>query len=366
MMRTLSLSKGPRVGRSDLTNRFPRVLFRGICSAVCFAAQSGIASAAGSPGCETDGTYVMGTVLQVTLCPGDPTETEATRRNVPPMDGVFALARRYDALFTTYADDSPVSKLNARAGQGAQPAPDEVADVLKLAQRYATLTHGAFDVTVWPLLRVWRDAEATGEPPSPAALASALRLVGSHKIEFSEAGFVLLPDRGMALDLGGIGKGYALDRMIERLREQGVTDALLNFGQSSLWALGRPTDAEGWRLALRQPDGGIAGFVTIADRALSVSASLGQNQRIAGKRYGHVIDPRTGRPVEHDLLACVVAPSAAQAEALSTALVVLGEVEGLALVEGMEGAEALLLDANGARWATIGWGAATRFETSPY
>ena len=362
MMRTLRLSKGPRVGRSGLTSRFPRVLFRSICSAVCFAVQSGMASATGPLGCETDGTYVMGTVLQVTLCPGDPTEKEATERNVLPMEDLFALARRYDALFTTHADDSPIGKLNAQAGQGAQPVPDEVANVLKLAQRYATLTRGAFDVTVRPLLRVWREAETAGEPPSPAALASALCLVGSHKILFPAAGSVALSEPGMALDLGGIGKGYALDRMIERLRGQGVTDALLNFGQSSLWALGRPTDAAGWRLALRRPDGGIAGFVTLADRALSVSASLGRNQRIAGKRYGHVIDPRTGRPVERDLLACVVAPSAAQAEALSTALVVLGEVEGLALVEGMEEVEVLLLDANGARWATTGWNAATRFE----
>ena len=365
MMRTLSLSKGPRVGRSSLTNRFPRVLFRGICSAVCFAAQSGIASAAGPPGCETDGTYVMGTVLQVTLCTGGSIEREAAGRTSRPMQDVFALARRYDALFTTYADDSPVSKLNARAGQGAQSVPDEVADVLKLAQRYTMLTRGAFDVTVRPLLRVWRDAEVAGQIPSPAALASALRLVGSHKIGFPEAGIVLLPDRDMALDLGGIGKGYALDRAAARLREQGVTDALLNFGQSSLLALGRPTAAEGWRLALRRPDGWIAGFVTLTDRALSISASLGRSRRIAGKRYGHVIDPRTGRPVERDLLACVIAPGAALAEALSTALVVLDEVEGLALVEGMEGVEALLLDANGNQWTTTGWEAATRFEAGP-
>lgn len=307
----------------------------------------------GGHNCESNGAYVMGTVLQVTLCPAGPAALSDT----------FALARHYDALFTTYADDSPVSKLNAQAGQGAQPVPDEVADVLKLAQRYAKLTRGAFDVTVRPLLRVWRDAEAVGQPPSPAALAAALRVVGSHKIGFPEASVVLLPDRGMALDLGGIGKGYTLDRAAARLREQGVTDALLNFGQSSLWALGRPTDAEGWRLALRRPDGWIAGFVMLTNRALSISASLGRSRRIAGKRYSHVIDPRTGRPVERDLLTCVVAPGAALAEALSTALVVLGEVEGLALVEGMEGVEALLLDANGAQWTTTGWHAATRSET---
>ena len=344
-------------------NTFPRLcrVLSGI--AICLAAPVvALPVAIGGQHCETDGHYVMGTVLQVTLCPGGPSATEVAGRDVPPMEDVFALARRYEALFTTYADDSPISKLNAQAGQGVQPAPDEVVDVLKLARRYTALTRGAFDVTVRPLLRVWREAENTGQPPSPVALTQALRLVGSDKLRFPAAGAVALPERGMALDLGGIGKGYALDRAVERLRRQGVANALLNFGQSSLWALGRPTGTEGWRLALQRPEGGIAGFVTLVDRALSVSASLGQSRSIAGKRYGHVVDPRTGRPVKRDLLACVVAPSAAQAEALSTALLVLGEVEGLALIEGLDGVEALLLDAQGPQCRTAGWQTVTSFD----
>ena len=319
-------------------------------------------AAIGGQHCETDGHYVMGTVLQVTLCPSGLPETEAAGRDVPPIEDVFSLARRYDSLFTTHADASPLSKLNARAGQGVQPVPDEVADVLKLARRYTKLTRGAFDVTVRPLLHVWREAENIGQPPSSVALTQALRLVGSDKLRFPAAGAVALPERGMALDLGGIGKGYVLDRAVERLRGQGVANALLSFGQSSLWALGRPTGTEGWRLALRRPNGGIAGFVTLMDRALSVSASFGQSRSVAGKRYGHIINPCTGRPVERDLLACVVAPSAAQAEALSTALLVLGEVEGLALIQGLDGVEALLLDAKGTQWRTVGWQTATSFD----
>ena len=356
------LRPGDPADPSTPFDRARQVLLLVACVALYLAAQSGTACAAGAPDCETDGTYVMGTVLQVTLCPGGPPETEAAGLDSPPMDDVFASARRYDALFTTYADDSPVSKLNAQAGQGAQSVPDEVVDVLKLARRYTALTRGAFDATVRPLLRVWLEAENIGEPPSPVALTQALRLVGSDKLRFPAAGAAALPERGMALDLGGIGKGYTLDRAVERLRLQGMANALLNFGQSSLWALGRPPDVEGWRLALRRPDGGIAGFVTLVDRALSVSASLGQSRSVAGKRYGHVFDPRTGRPVERDLLACVVAPSAAQAEALSTALLVLGEVEGLALIEEMEGVEALLLDAKDAQWRTAGWQTATSFD----
>ena len=356
------LRLGDSADPSTPFDRARQVLLLVACVALYLATQSGTACAAGAPDCETDGTYVMGTVLQVTLCPGGSPETEAAGLDSPPMDDVFALARRYDGLFTTYADDSPISKLNAQAGQRAHSVPDEVVDVLKLARRYTTLTRGAFDATVRPLLRVWREAENIREPPSPVALTEALRLVGSDKLRFPAAGAVALPERGMALDLGGIGKGYTLDRAVERLRGQGIVNALLNFGQSSLWALGRPPDVEGWRLALRRPDGGIAGFVTLVDRALSVSAGLGQSRSVAGKRYGHVVDPRTGRPVERDLLACVVAPSAAQAEALSTALLVLGEVEGLALIEEMEGVEALLLDAKDAQWRTAGWQTATSFD----
>ncbi len=137
----------------------------------------------------------------------------------------------------------------------------------------------------------------------------------------------------MAIDLGGIGKGYALDQLTNLLRKQGLSQALLDFGQSSIWALGAPPDAEGWHLLVQQPDGETVGIITLRDQALSVSGSLGQTFVVNGNRYGHVIDPHSGEPLQRDLLACVIAPSATQAEALSKALLILGEHRGIILLQ---------------------------------
>ena len=301
--------------------------------------------------CVVDGRYTMGTVLQLTLCGTDPVQTRRTS------DSLFQTAARLDRLLTTYAPDSPVSRLNATAGQGAMPVPAEVMDALSLSVRYWELTGGTFDITVGPLMALWKNAPHL---PSPDAVRHTLSRVGSHQIVLSPQGTAALA-QNMALDLGGIGKGFTLDRMVALLKKRRVGHALLNFGHSSQWAVGRPPDAAGWRLLVRLPDGTITGIATLRDQALSVSGSLGQSVTLGDRRYGHVIDPRTGQPIQRDLLACVVAPSAAQAEALSKALLILGESEGTALLERQSGVEGLLLEADGRRWETKGWRQAVSF-----
>ena len=306
-------------------------------------------------GCLSDGQPVMGTVLEITLCSTDTAQDQQT------LAALFTSAARLDSLLTTFSPHSPLSRLNARAGRGAQPVPPEVAEVLSLSLSYWRLTGGTFDVTVGPLMALWRQAAVTHTLPSPAAVQRARARVGSEKLRLSSAGRVSLTRTGMAIDLGGIGKGYALDQLAGLLSKQGITNALLDFGQSSMWALGAPPDAAGWRLLVQQPDGGTVGVITLHDQALSVSGSLGQSVTVNGQRYGHVIDPRSGEPLRRDLLACVIAPSAAQAEALSKALLILGEQQGIALLQRLPGVEGVLLDAGGQRWMTKGWAQAVAF-----
>ena len=191
------------------------------------------------------------------------------------------------------------------AGQGALPVPAEVMDALSLSVHYWKLTGGTFDITVGPLMALWRRADHL---PSTTTLQQTLTRIWSEKIVLSPAGTVALAHKDMVLDLGGIGKGFALDRMVSVLREQQVTHALLDFGQSSQWALGTPPDAEGWRLLVRLPNGTRTGIITLRNQALSVSGSLGQSFTVGDQHYGHVIDPRTGKPIQRDLLACVVRP----------------------------------------------------------
>jgi thiamine biosynthesis lipoprotein len=304
----------------------------------------------------SDGRYAMGTVLEITL------ETRDGDGGRALLARLYATAERLDRLLTLYEPTSQLVRLNAQAGKGPQAVDPDLARVLSESVAFAQRTRGSFDVTVGPLVALWRAAGERGAVPTPEELAQARSLVGVDGVRVASPTSAELVRAGAAVDLGGVAKGYALDRMAEQLRAAGAADALLSFGQSSLWALGAPPGHDGWRILVRRPEGGYAGVATLRDRAVSVSGSLGQWTEIAGRRYGHVIDPRSGRPLERAALAVVLAPTAAEAEALSKALLILGADEGLALLGSEPGREGLRVEADGSMHATSGWQAATRFE----
>jgi thiamine biosynthesis lipoprotein len=328
-------------------------------AALALAAAAG-ALAAPPPSVEvSDGRYVMGTILAITLETGD------RARGRMLLDRLYGTAQRLDRILTLYDPTSDVSQLNARAGRGPQAVDPELAELLAQSIAFARRTRGTFDVSVGPLMALWRAAAERGAVPTAAELARARARVGSDGVRVLSARSVEIMRPGASVDLGGVAKGYALDRLLESLRAAGVASALLDFGESSFWALGAPPGEDGWRLLVRRPDTGYVGVATLRDRAVSVSESLGQSLEIGGRRYGHVIDPRSGRPLERAALAMVLAPSAAEAEALSKALLLLGEEDGLALLESEPGCEGLLVLAGGRQAATRNWQAATRFEPEP-
>jgi thiamine biosynthesis lipoprotein len=330
---------------------------KSLCLFLLLLLRSGEASANAQEAPLVGGRYIMGTVLEVILYAPDRESGQAV------MDHLFALSQNLDRLFTSFDSKSPVNLLNRQAGYGPQWAETELIPILSLSAAYWQLTQGAFDITVGPLVELWQEAGRKGTLPSPRDLTHALARVGSNKISIT-GGKVELSQRRMSLNLGGIGKGYALDRMAETLRKNGVTRAFLNFGQSSLWGMGSPPGEAGWHVLLRQPDEGFVGVITLQDQALSVSGSLGQWTEINGQRYGHVIDPRSGQALTRNLQACVVAATAAKAEALSKALLVLGEQDGIALLEKLPDTEGMLIEAGGKVWTTAGW--ASRVAFSPF
>jgi thiamine biosynthesis lipoprotein len=305
----------------------------------------------------SDGRPAMGTILEITLL----APAAAAPAAPATLDALFAQAQHLDASLSRWDPASDVSRLNRAAGQGAIPVEPELARILEASLAFTQLTRGAFDVTVGPLIALWAQAGETGVLPSEAELAHARALVGAGQLEVVDAQASLARE-GVSVDLGGIAKGWALDRMLPLLRERGIESALLDFGQSSVWALGAPPGAAGWRLLARGPDEGALGVLTLVDQALSVSGSLGQWVVIGGRRYGHVVDPRSGLALAQRRQALVVAPNAALAEALSKALLILGEHEGIALVAAQPGCDALLVDADGGSWETPGWREAVRFE----
>jgi len=300
----------------------------------------------------------MGTVLQLTLVSDDAARARSAA------DACFALGAELEAVLTTYDAASATSRMNASAGSGPFAAPPALARILADSQRLSRATGGVFDPTVGPLIALWIRAGESGRLPATAAIAEARSRIGIERIAIDAAGHVTLA-KGMAVNFGGVGKGWALDRMRELLTERGVANALLDFGGSSWLALGAPADAPAWRVLLRDGRGGYAGAITLRDTSVSFSESFGEWSEIEGRRYGHVIDPRSGWPIAEPLAGVALAADGASAEALTKALIVLGAPAGLAVVARMPGAEALVIDAAGELHESPGFRRATAFEPLP-
>jgi thiamine biosynthesis lipoprotein len=319
---------------------------------------------AAEPVVVSDGRYVMGTILEITLAAPDAPRGRAL------LDRLYGTAAALDALLSHWQPESGLSRFNRAAGQGPQRIDPDLARALALSLELSRETGGAFDVTVGPLVALWRHAGERGVAPTGEERARARARSGAAGLRVDLAASTAELERtGAAVDLGGLAKGLALDRLHEELERAGIESALLSFGQSSLLAIGAPPGAPGWRLLVRQPDpggegqgaAGFAGVATLRDRAASISATLGQWTEIEGRRYGHLIDPRSGEPLQRAAQAMVLSASAARAEAWSKALLVLEPREALERLAAA-GGEALVLEADGRSFETPGWRAATAFE----
>jgi thiamine biosynthesis lipoprotein len=210
-------------------------------------------------------------------------------------------------------------------------------------------TDRAFDVTIGPLVRAWGFMGGSGQMADASAVAEARSRVGMPHVELNEAArTVRFAKPGMMLDLGAIGKGYAVDCAAELLMEAGVASALIHGGTSAVYAVGRPHEGDSWNVAIEFPEKSAGNpqwvaKVELCDEALSVSAISGKSFHEDGREFGHVIDPRTGEPVNHTHLAAIISPSATEADALSTAL----------LTSGLEGMNRLARNRPGLRMAVV-------------
>ncbi len=247
---------------------------------------------------------------------------------------------RLEAQLSLYRETSEVACVNAQAALKPVRVTPSLFALLQQAQTLSAQTGGAFDITIAPLVRCWGFMHGTGHVPSAEALAEARASVGMHHLLLDpEALTVRFSHPGVMIDLGGIGKGYAIDMAAEVLRDCGITSALLHGGTSSLYAIGHPPDQEAWKVAVDGPPRGQTpgagsspgpapaetfATVSLRDQAMSVSAVWGKSFQAGGKTMGHLLDPRTGQPATSAVLAAVVLPSGTEAEALSTALVILG------------------------------------------
>jgi thiamine biosynthesis lipoprotein len=282
--------------------------------------------------------WIMGTSLRIAVVDDSP-------RSAGILQELFDEARRWNDLLSNYAPETPLSRINRRAGEEVG-IPCELQTYLERMIRDVKRTDGAFDPTVGARLApAWgTDLEnqgAHGDSP-----------VGAHllRLRRDDLGcWARLPAPGMALDPGADGKGVALDQLRRILDVRKIEHALIDFGGSSLLAIGRPPDAPAWVVDLPALGGGTLGRLRLVDRALSVSSSFKLDRAPADSgsatvpRVPHIMDPRTGEWIDQERIAVVLSPSATDAEVLSTALIVEG-AHGMRWLERFEAAEALLLE----------------------
>lgn len=236
---------------------------------------------------------------------------------------------RIEQLLSHYLPESETSYINAHAASEPVRVHPEVFDLIKRAVRLSEETRGAFDITVMPLIRCWGFFAGAGQIPAPSTLAQAVECVGSSHLHIDVENLTITFDReGVEVHLGAIGKGYAVDRAIEVLRDAGVEAAMVHGGHSSVRAYGAPPDAGGWQINLPHPlhpERSLA-HLLLRNRAISTSSATEQYFERGGRRYGHILDPRSGLPVENNLLCVsVLAEEATVTDALSTAFFVMGE-----------------------------------------
>ena len=260
--------------------------------------------------------------------------------------------------------DSSSESLAPERGGRARAGPASIPSWRSCSRRrsaYARLTRGTFDVTVGPLVALWIDAAGRARRPS-ARKRSRGRGRGSARPDPGRGRPGRAARAGAAVDLGGDRQGLCARPHAPLLRARHRQRAARLRPEQHAGALGAPPGADGLAPARARPGRRGARGGHALDQALSVSGSFGHSIEIGGRRYGHVIDPRSGLPLERRRQAVVVARNATLAEALSKALLILGEKEGIALVAAQAGCEGMLVDAEGGSWETPGWRAAVRFE----
>ncbi len=266
------------------------------------------------------------------------------------MDGIDRLfaeceeeAARCVSLFNKYEPTSELSVMNKSALSWEVEISEDMRAVLEAAFRGNKATDGAFDVTVEPLIRLWKEAGETGRVPEPSALKAVTGRIGMDKIAFDrEKGTVRFTNDMVKVDLGGVSKGYIVDRLTELLRERGAKKCLVNIG-GDMRVFGGGADP--FTVGVQDPRDGnlLIGKMHMEEGAVATSGDYARYVEIGGKRYSHIIDPRTGRPVSHNPSVTILARDAMTADWLATGLSVLGAAEGIETVEKMEGTECLII-----------------------
>jgi len=307
---------------------------------------------------------IMGTFVEV--------KVNVEKRSVEEADGAinaaFEAVRHVDSLVSAYRDDSEVSRINRDAAKQPVVVSPETAEVIAKALETSRKTGGAFDITVQPLLQLWGFAKGRQKVvPPQEQIAKMLQSVGYTLVQFDPVKREIKLQEGMGIDLGGIAKGYAVDRAVKALVQHGIDSAIVNAG-GDMYCLGGKTRGKGWRVGVADPveKANVLGYVELSDRAVVTSGDY-QNFFVSnGVRYSHILDPRTGHPCTHGPHSVtVIAKTCTDADALATGAFVMGAERGLQLLEDLPDVEGLIVSGEKDHLdvvSTSGWNETTHWE----
>ncbi|HKR30774.1 MAG TPA: FAD:protein FMN transferase [Terriglobales bacterium] len=293
----------------------------------------------------------MGTVFAIHLY------AESEIQALSFFEGAFEEVERLEETLSKFRPSSEICRINRLAATQPVTTDPEIFSLIVESLRYSEQTCGSFDITVGPLMRTWGFFRSEGHFPDAGELSAARERTGFDKVLLDRGSRTIqfsVPE--MELDVGAIGKGYAVDRTADILREAGVHAALVVAGSSSVYAVGAPPDEDGWKIHVPDPVDRTRKISTVKlrDQAISTSGSYERFFELDGRRYCHVMDPRTGMPVEGVLQSTLIGSEGAMTDAISNALFVLG-AQGKELFSKFERISALSVLADGPRQSILKW-----------
>jgi thiamine biosynthesis lipoprotein len=283
----------------------------------------------------------MGTVIEITLI-GDDEE----RANKAVLQA-FQEIKRIETLMSPWLDSSDVTRINRSAGKERVKVSPETFEVIQKAQEISELSEGGFDITIGPLTELWREARKKKIPPSIEEVKEKLGLVNFKNIETDQEGKVFLKKKGMAIDLGGIAKGYGVDRAFELLKSLGYRNLIINAGgdlrvgglkNNQPWSIGIQNPRESQKLLAR---------ISVSNTALATSGDYEKFFIYQGKRYHHIFNPKDAFPAEGCQSVTIIAKDCITADGLATAVFVLGAEKGYSLCQKLDGVKCLIVDKEG-------------------
>jgi len=286
--------------------------------------------------------FLMGTLVEISVFEKDKDIAQLA------IQKAFNEIQRMEELMSTRIPGSEISKINRSAGLGPVPVSAEVFAVIEQALYWAEQTNGALDISLEPVQKLWDFDGNHSSLPDKNALEQALSKVGYRKIQLKNQ-TVFLTEKGMGLHLGAIAKGYAVDRAIKILKELNIHHALVNAG-GDLKTLGLRPDQTAWKIGLqhpRKPESILASF-SLSGKAVATSGDYQKYFEHEGTRYHHILNPKTGYPVTGVMSATVVTETVMDADALSTALFVMGTKKGLAFINSLKDVQGLLMNQDSA------------------